>query len=279
MPSSECLRIEQLAEERARVGCNEEAVELFLRAGRCWRAWEAFNRAAVAYERAYEHSVLCHDYTRAADFMMEAAYYWIRQGEHEKFELDCRIAADTYVSAAEQSKNPSRLVDAVFSAILGGNIDLSHELIHAAIESSRGQSRELLNLALMLAEYQFGDADRYIDAALARTMTKREIERIRRQFMLLFAAFVRTSLESEVAITISSLAESTGLDLIRTEQLLQQCINEGLIPGYVDEDSKELIVDTDRANIADITRRRRPILSRDLRDPGAWDIEPEEKRE
>ncbi len=273
MPSSECIRIEQLAEEKAKSGCNEEAAELFARAGRCWRAWESFGRAAGAYERAYEHSMLCHEYRRAADLMMEAAYYWIRGGEHEKFELNCQIAADAYVSAAEQSKNPSRLVDAAFSAILGGDLELSRELIHAAIESSKGKSKELINLALMLIEYQFGDADRYIDAALARIMTRPEIERIRRQFMLLFATFVRTSLESEVAMTISSLAASTGLNPAVTEQLVRRGIDEGLIPGYIDDESKELIVDIDRADISDITRRRRPILSRDLRDPGAWDVE------
>ncbi|NWF96798.1 MAG: hypothetical protein HXY34_11710 [Candidatus Thorarchaeota archaeon] len=276
MPSSDCDTLDSMADDMAKLGCNTEAVELFIQAAECWRRWEQYAKAATSYERAYEHGMLCHSYGPAGEAMMEAAYFWILEGQHQKYEIDCQIASEAFILAAEHEKNPKRFVDGAFSSIMGGDLELARQLIHAAAETTHGQAKELINLALMLSEYQFGDAEKYIDAALVRVMTREGVSRVKRQFVLLFADFVRTSLESEVAVSIASLSESTGLEPHRVEGLVKRGIDEGIIPAYLDEESKELVVDSDRMDVSDLARRRRPILSRDIEDPGAWDTDIDE---
>jgi hypothetical protein len=130
----------------------------------------------------------------------------------------------------------------------------------------------------MLSEYQFGDADKYIDAAIARVMTRDGVSKLRSWFLLIFAGFVRTSLESEVALTLGSLVVSTGLEAKRVESLVKRAIEEGLIPAYLDDDSGELVVETDRADVSSLSQRKRPIMSSDLDDPGAWDIDLDDEK-
>ncbi|MFW9907087.1 MAG: hypothetical protein ACFFEF_00820 [Candidatus Thorarchaeota archaeon] len=276
MDKSDCTRAEQNADAKAKEGLNEGAILLFHTAAKCWSRWEFFGKAAGAFERAYEHAMLEHRYTEAAEFMREAGDSWIRQGEHEKFEIDYQIASEAYIYAAEEDKNPMLFVDGAFCAIVGGDLDLARQLIHAAAETTRGRAKELINLALMLNEYHFGDADMYIDAALTRVLDKDGIKKIRDLFLLAFAGFVRASLESEVAVTISGLVESTGLEETKVRRIVERGIELGHIPAYLDSDSSELIVDSDRYDLADLSRRKRPILSTDLEDPGAWDMDLEE---
>ncbi len=276
MDKTDCSKFEKAAEERADEGRNEDAMEMFLASAKCWFKWEYFGKAAGAFERAYEHAMLSHRYTEAAQFMQDAGHYWIRQGEHEKFEIDFQIAAEAFIYAAEEDGDPTKFVDGAFSAIIGGDLDLARQLIHAAAETTRGKVKELINLALMLNEYHFGDAEMYIEAALTRVLDKEGIRKIRKLFLLAIAGFIRSSLESEVAVSISSLAESTGLEESKMKRIIEIGIEQGHIPAYLDLDSLELVVDIDRLDIDNLSRRQGPILSRDIDDPGAWDVDLDE---
>jgi hypothetical protein len=273
MDKTDCSKFEEAADARANEGRNEDAMEMFLASAKCWAKWEFFGKAAAAYERAYEHAMLAHRYTEAAEFMQDAGHFWIREGEHEKFEIDFQIAAEAFIYAAEEDKDPTKFVDGAFSAIVGGDLDLARQLIHAAAETTRGKVKELINLALMLNEYHYGDAEMYIEAALTRVLDKEGIRKIRDLYQLAIAGFIRASLESEVAVSIPSLSESTGLEEDRMRDLVKRGIARGLIPAYLDPDTSELVVDTDRMDIDHISRRQGPIMSRDLEDPGAWDME------
>ena len=276
MDKSDCSKFEVAAEERANEGRNEDAMEMFLASAKCWVKWEFFGKAAGAYERAYEHAMLAHRYTQAAEFMQDAGHCWIRQGEHERFEIDFQIAAEAFIYATEEDNDPTKFVDGAFCAIIGGDLDLARQLIHAAAETTRGKVKELINLALMLNEYHFGDAEMYIEAALTRVLDRDSIRKIRDLFLLAIAGFVRASLESEVAVSITSLAESTGLEESKMKRIVESGIERGHIPAYLDRDSQELIVDSDRLDIDDLSRRQGPILSRDIDDPGAWDVDLDE---
>jgi tetratricopeptide (TPR) repeat protein len=276
MESSDCLAAQQEAEEKASRGSNEEATELFARSAKCWQRWESFAKAAGCYERAYEHAMLSQQYSRAASLLMNAGSSWIKQGEHEKFEIDCQIAAEAHIMAAEEEKDPKHFVVGAFCAITGGDLEMAKQLIHAAVETTRGQVKELINLALMLSEYQFGEADRYIESTIVEIHDRDKIREVRKIFELVFAGFVRTSLESEAALTIVSLVESTGLENTKVEKLVRKGVEEGLIPAYFDSESKELVIDADRYDMEALELRQGPILSRDLKDPGAWDIDTDE---
>ncbi len=276
MEKSDCDRLLQIAEKAAKEGNNDTAEEIFLKAAHCWWGWEFYSKAAQAYERAYEHAMLAHDYSEAAEAMKAAGHCWIRQSEHEKFEIDYQIAAEAYIYAAEDERDPTRFVDGAFCAIVGGDLDLARQLIHAAAETTKGKVKELINLSLMLTEFHFGDADMYIEAALTRVLDKDGMMKIRDFFFLAFVGFVRSSLESEVAVSIRSIVESTGLEYVKTINLVERGIEKGHIPAYLDRDSEELVVDSDRLDLTDLTRRKRPILSRDILDPGAWDMELED---
>ena len=275
MGTSDCQRMEGQAEEKAKGGQNSEAMDIFLRTAECYMRWESFAKAARSYERAYEHAMLAQEYSKAASVMMEAGEAWLRQGEYEKFEIDNQIASEAYILAAEHERNPARFVDGAFCAIIGGDLEMARQLIHAATETTRGQFKEQVNFALMLSEYQFGDADRYLEAAITRVLNREGVQVIRRVFLLTFAGFVRATLESEAAVTISSLALGVGLNAEKVKRLVRRGIDRGLIPAYLDEDSEELVVDSDRFDLSSLALRRRPILSSDLEDPGAWDIEHE----
>ncbi len=273
METTNCREMEKRANERATGGKNSDAFELFLEAGKCWMRWESFSKTADCYERAYEHGMLAQRYTEAARIMKEAGNAWIKVGQHEKFEIDHQIAAEAYILAAEKEKKPTLLLDGAYSAILGGDLELARQLIHASAETIRGGAKELVNLALMLTEYQFGDADRYIDVAVARVLDKQKFSETTEMFRLVFIGFVRTTLESELAVSLASLAESTGLQIERAREIVLKGVETGLIPAYFDRTSEELVIDTDRTDLSDVKRRKRPILSTDLEDPGAWDID------
>ena len=277
MTSSDCITLDEKAEEFAKEGKNWEAMDYFSQAAECWKRWESFKKAACAYERAYEHAMLVYQYSRGANALIEAGYAWIKQGEFEKFELDSQIAAEAYILAAEQEKNPIRFVDGAFCAILGGDIDLGRQLIDAALKTTHGESRDLAIVAQLLSEYQFGEAYAGIEEIFVNAEDKNRINRVRHYFILLFAGFVRTTLESEAAATIHSLSKSTGIDETRVRSFVRRGISEGLIPAYLDDDSQELVVDPDRVDIDTLTLRKGPILSRDLEDPGAWDIDLDEE--
>jgi hypothetical protein len=277
METGDCREMEETANQHAAEGMNQEAFELFLEAGRCWQRWESFAKTADCYERAYEHGMLAQEYTKAAEIMKNAGNAWIKIGEHDKFEIDHQIAAEAHILAAEKEKNPNRLLDGAYSAILGGDLELSRQLIHAAAETIRGGAKELINLALMLTEYQFGDAARYIDAAVARVVDRRKYFEIKEIFRLVLIGFVRTTLESELAVSLSSLVESTGLGFERIREIVLKGIETGLIPAYFDRTSEELVIYTDRTDLSDVRRRKRPILSTDLEDPGAWDVDLEDE--
>ncbi len=276
MLKSDCSKLMDNAEQQAKEGQNEDAVDLFLRAAECWNRWESFGKAAEAYERGYEHAMLCNLYSQAANLMRKAAQLWVREGEHEKFEIDFQIAAEAFVYAAEEEKDPNRFVDGAFCAILGGDIELARQLIHAAAETTQGKMKELINLALMLSEYHYGDAEMYIEAAITRVLDKEGIRNIKEIFELAFDGFVRALLESETAVTVHSIAESTDMNLIKITRLVERGIERGQIPAYLDRDSLELIIDSERVDMDALSRRKGPILSRDLEDPGAWDMELED---
>ncbi|MHA3962487.1 MAG: hypothetical protein AM325_003010 [Candidatus Thorarchaeota archaeon SMTZ1-45] len=273
MGQSECQKLEKLAEEMADSGKNQEAMTLFQRAGDCWKNWESFSKAAQAYERAYEHGMLAHEYLDAAIIMTSASAAWVKHGEHDKFEIDCQIAAQAYVSAAEKNRNPYLLLEGAFCAITGGDLDLSRQLIDGVIQVTKGEVTGLIDLALMLTEYRFGDANKLMETVLADEINRDELYKLRRSFELVLAGFVRTSLESEAAVTLASLEESTGLERRQLKRLIVRLIENGYIPAYLDEVSNELVVDSDRYDIDALETRKRPIQSRDLEDPGAWDID------
>ncbi|MCF2136050.1 MAG: hypothetical protein K9W43_02320 [Candidatus Thorarchaeota archaeon] len=276
MPTGDCQARQQLAEDMASEGHNSEAMDLFIDAAMCWRRWESFAKVAGCLERAYEHGMLAHRYFEAAEAMKQASLAWTKQGEHEKFEIDCQIASEAYIMAAEEDHNPRYFVDGAFCAILGGDIDMARHLIHAAAETTRGEAKEMINLALMLSEYQFGDADMYIEAAVTRIMDREGMKEVHQLFKLAFLGFVRTILESEVAISLRSLSDSTGLPEKKIEKLIKEGIDEGIVPGSFDPETQEIVVDPDRTDISTLARRKRPILSRDLKDPGAWTIDSED---
>ncbi len=273
MGTSECKRAESLAEEYATKGENRKAMEMFTRAADCWSRWESYAKSAAAYERAYEHAMLVNDYATAANLVQESAEEWIKNGNYDKFEMGYQVASEAYIMAAEAKKDPRWLVEGAFCSIVGGDLDMTRQLIHAAMQTTRGRFRELINLALMLSEYHFGDADLYIKAAVARVLDKSGVQKMMRLLKFVFAGFVRTTLESEMAVTISNLVESTGLADYRVRELINECIRKGWIPASLDSETDELVVDPDRYDLEDLTRRKAPIMSRSLKDPGAWDVE------
>jgi hypothetical protein len=276
MSTKTCQEKDELAEQQAKSGQNEEAMNLFIEAAECWKRWESFTKTASSYERAYEHAMLACLYAEAATLVMDAGSFWIKQGEHEKFEINCQIASEAYILAAEREKDPNRFIDSAFCAVLGGDIAMAKELIHAAAKTIVGEGKDIIVLILMLIEYQLGEADKYIEQILVDNHDKNELKRIRGLFNLVFTGFVRTSLESEAAVTIASLAESIGMEPSRTKKLVKRGIDAGLIPAYLDDELEELVVDTDHYDTDTLALRKGPILSRDLEDPGAWDLDLED---
>ncbi len=273
MQPMDCVRTEQAAEKLAQEGKNAEAMKLFTKAAECWIRWESFSKAAHAYERAYEHGMLANECAEAALVMTAASSAWIKHGEHEKFEIDSLLAAEAYISAAGVEKDPMLLLDGAYCAITGGDIDLARSLLNGVIEVTNGKVTGLIDFALMLTEYRFGDAEKLIDSILADQLEREHLNKLKRSFEMVLSGFIRTSLESEAAVTIANLVESTGLSRIRLKKLVRHLIEKGYIPAYYDEDSDELVIDSERVDIEALETRKGPILSRDLEDPGAWDMD------
>ncbi len=249
MRKSNCEEQEKLAAEKASKGMNKEATDLFQAAADCWKRWESFARAAGCYERAYEHAMLVHEYSRAAQAMLDGGFAWMKQGHHDRFEIDCQIASEAYIMAAEKEKDPSYFVDGSLCAITGGDLDLAKRLANAAAEVAGEESKELVIFALMLIEYRFGDADLYIEEVLEKALDSDSVRRAMTYLYLILTGFIRTSLESEAAVTIASLMESTGMRWLSIVKLVKKGIEEGLIPAYLDMESEELVVDADRMSI------------------------------
>lgn len=273
MEPADCKKKEELAEKLADEGKNTEATELFVGAAECWKRWESFGKAAQAFERAYEHASLAQSCSEAALFMTAASAAWAKHGEHERFEICCQIAAQSYVAAAEEEKDPLLLIDGAYCAVTGGDIDLARMLLNAAIESTSGEATALIDLGLMLAEYRFGDADMMISQVLRDELDSEDFGKVQRAFELVLSGFIRTSLESEAAVTIASLVESTGVEKKKLLRLIRRGITTGFIPAYLDEATEELVIDSDKYDISVLEARKGPIMSRDLDDPGAWDID------
>ncbi len=272
MEPRDCERLMADAESKAKGGFNRDAMSRFIRAAECWERWESFTKAALAFERAYEHAMLCYEYGRATQFLLRASYLWGRQGEFDKSELVCQIAADACILAAERRRDPFWLVEGAFFAILGGDLEASGQLIDAARITCRGRNQRLVDIAALLKEYELGAADAAIAELASGDTHDNIIERVIEYFNLVFAGFVRSSLESEAAVTVANLAASTGLSKRKTRRIVRNSIRLGLIPAYFDEENDELIVDSDRYDIDSLVRRKGPIMSRDLEDPGAWDL-------
>jgi len=276
MQPMDCEDIEKAADELAKAGKNREALKEFTKAAGCWKRWESFSRAAQALERAYEHGMLACEYAEAAMAMTASGSLWVRHGEHDKFEMNCQIASEAYVSAAGAEKNPMYLVDAAFSSITGGDIDMARSLVQAAIQTTKGKATGLIDLALMLMEYRFGDAELMLREVLADQLDREHYNKMYRSFELVLSGFIRSSLESETAVSMASLVESTGIEKNRLKRIVTSAVGKGFIPAYYDEESDELVIDSDRIDISDLEKRKGPILSRDLDDPGAWDMDLDE---
>jgi len=150
---------------------------------------------------------------------------------------------------------------------------MARSLLHAVIETTKGEATGLIDLALMLTEYRFGDANKMIESILADELDREHLGKIKRAFELVLAGFIRTILESEAAITLASLEESTGLTKKKLKRTVTGAIEKGYIPAYYDQETDELVIDSDRFELDALEARKGPILSRDLEDPGAWDME------
>ena len=277
MQPMDCEDIEKAAEKLATAGKNREALKEFTKAAGCWKRWESFSRAAKALERAYEHGMLACEYAEAAMAMTASGSLWVRYGEHDKFEMNCQIASEAYVSAAGAEKNPMYLVDAAFCSITGGDIDMARSLVQAAIQTTKGKATGLIDLALMLMEYRFGDAELMLREVLADQLERDHYNKMYRAFELVLSGFIRASLESEAAVSMVSLVESTGIENRKLKRIVTRAIEKGLIPAYYDEETDELVIDSDRIDVSTLEKRKGPILSRDLDDPGAWDMDFDER--